>query len=85
MIDEEVAQRALLKKHPAWPKLRAHYEAERTRAVERFGRKVVHRGDAVSEVEAAEIRGFWKGVFAILDNPERAETQILESTGEGES
>ena len=68
-----------LVEHPSWPVLRAEIEARKRAYLDKIAREIVAGGpdaEPVNQREADYIRGFFKGVQAVLDTPDAAVRQL---------
>lgn len=61
--------------HPGWAWLRSRYAELIEKQKQDWGEEL-YKGRSLDPYEVAEIRGFWKGVQAVLETPARAEAQI---------
>ena len=79
---------AKLTDHPSWGVLRESFDKAREKAELRLARQMYRGGEGHPEIDQREIdyqRGFWRGVQAVLDQPEyagRAFVQAMERTKE---
>lgn len=63
---------AALKQHPAWEDLKAEWAEVKEDRTFGLGRKFL-TGTPLDQRSIDMERGFWRGVAAVLDTPERAE------------
>jgi hypothetical protein len=73
-IGDKAQKLGELKEHPSWKLLYEIFEKKRERYFTKLARDLMApRGPKVDELQLEWDRGYWAGVFHVLDNPERAE------------
>lgn len=70
---------------PGWPILRRMAEEGIARQQAEWGKEVWLGTASFNELEAAERRGFWKGVLTVLDTPLSADKRIVRESSRGET
>ena len=74
-VGDAARELAKLTEHPSWPALRTEIEKRKQGYLTKVARQLTSGGpdaEAFNQREMDYIRGFFKGVDAVLDTPDRA-------------
>lgn len=55
----------MFRQHPVWQEITAHWKATKESKMSGYGYRALT--GSLSEIDAAELRGYWRGVDAVLE------------------
>lgn len=61
----------MFRQHPVWQEITAHWAAVKQEKMSGYGFRALQ--GSLTENDAAELRGYWRGVFAVLEGRDYTE------------